>query len=192
MSLSLHEVLKNSYADRKKQQKDLKKYGYDFDSMLSNGNQQVYYNPNDKKLLFSVTGTHNLSDWGTDAYLLAGKLKDTNRYKEADQRLKEAKQKYNVDNATVVGHSLGGTIGGYIASKGDDVYTLDKGATFGQPVKQNENAFRTSGDVVSILDANATHMKTLDNPNISTGILPVDILNAHFKDNIKDANIFLD
>ena len=58
--------------------------GYNLDKSISNHNQQVYYNPNIKSLLFSVAGTHNLSDAGTDLYLGIGKLKDTNRCKEAD------------------------------------------------------------------------------------------------------------
>jgi hypothetical protein len=40
----------------------------------------------------TVAGTHNISDWWTDLYLAAGKLKSTNRYKEADKVLKEAKK----------------------------------------------------------------------------------------------------
>ena len=36
-------------------------------------NQQVYYNPNEKKLLMSVAGTHNLRDVGTDFMLGIGK-----------------------------------------------------------------------------------------------------------------------
>ena len=40
------------------------------------------------------------------------------------------------------GHSLGGTIAGYIGGKGDTVKTLDKGATIGQKVRSNEKAYR--------------------------------------------------
>ena len=101
-NLSLHDVLKNSYAKNKS--KSMK--GYNLDEKLSNHNQQVYYNPTNKKLLYSIAGTHNLSDVGTDFYLGIGKLKNTNRYKEADNTLKQAKQKYGVSSATVTGHSL--------------------------------------------------------------------------------------
>ena len=88
--LTLHTALKNSY----KPQKTLGK-GYILDDELSNDNQQVYVNrKKNNKLLFSVTGTHNLSDIGSDVYLGLGKLKDTNRYKEADSTLEKAKKKY--------------------------------------------------------------------------------------------------
>jgi hypothetical protein len=64
--MDLHKVLKNSYASRKKQKKAFLKDGYRYDKFLSNDNEQVYYNPNNKKLLMSVAGTHNLSNFGTD------------------------------------------------------------------------------------------------------------------------------
>ena len=66
MSLNLHEVLKNSYASRNKQKGAFKNQGYVYDSNLSNDNEQGYYNPSQRKLLFSVTGTHNLREDGTD------------------------------------------------------------------------------------------------------------------------------
>ena len=79
--LTLYDALKSSYGDVQARDK-LKSAGYNYDSMLSNHNQQVWVNPNEKKLLYNVAGTHNLSDWGTDAYLAVGKLKSTNRYRE--------------------------------------------------------------------------------------------------------------
>jgi len=104
--------------------------------MLSNSNQQVYYHPEQKKLLFNVSGTHNLADVGTDIYLGLGKLKDTNRYKQAKNKLEEAKRKYNIDNAVITGHSLGGAISQYIGSKDDKIYTFNKGATLFQPTRK--------------------------------------------------------
>ena len=132
--LSLHEVIKNSYAKNKA--KSMK--GYNLDESLSNHNQQVYYNLNNKKLLYSVAGTHNLADVGTDIYLGAGHLKDTNRYKEAEKTLKQAKQKYGVNKALIAGHSLGGSIAGYVGNPDvDSIMTLDKGATIRQPIRKN-------------------------------------------------------
>jgi hypothetical protein len=191
MSINLREVLKNSYSNKGNQKNALNKYGYNYDESLSNENHQTYYNPKEKKLLYSIAGTHNLSDWATDAYLLAGKLKDTNRYKDADKGLKDAKLKYAGSSNTVVGHSLGGSIAGYVGSKDDNIVTLDKGATFFQPVRKNENAFRSSGDVVSLLNANSTHMTTLKNPNFRTRVLPIDIVKAHDINNIKNDGIMV-
>ena len=189
--MDLHKVLKNSYASRKKPKKAFLKDGYRYDKFLSNDNEQVYYNPNNKKLLMSVAGTHNLKDFGTDIWLAGGLLKNTSRYKEAESTLKRAKQKYDVKNATISGHSLGGAISQYIASKVDQVYTLDKGATIGQKTRSNEKAYRTSGDLISILNANSTRMKTLKNPQIRSGKFLKDAYNAHNVDNIKNENIMI-
>jgi triacylglycerol esterase/lipase EstA (alpha/beta hydrolase family) len=158
---------------------------------LSSGNHQVYYNDKNKKLLFNVAGTHNAADWLTEGYLAAGKLRQTARYKEADKMLKIARDRYKPSNVSVTGHSVGGSIARYISGKNDKVLTLDKGATIGQKVRNNENALRTSGDLVSLLNANSKHMTTLKNPNYSTGIMPIDILNSHSVDNIKNKKIFV-
>lgn len=49
------------------------KYGYQIDKGLSNDNQQVYYNPESKKLLYNVTGSQSLNDWvNVDAKLALG------------------------------------------------------------------------------------------------------------------------
>jgi putative lipase involved disintegration of autophagic bodies len=100
--------------------------------------------------------------------------------------LKIARDRYKPSNVSVTGHSLGGSVAGYISSKNDKVLTLDKGETIGQKVRNNENALRTSGDLVSLLNSNSKNMTTLKNPNYSTGIMPIDILNAHNVDNIKN------
>ena len=195
MSVNLYDSLKSSYGN-KKSQENLKRAGYKYDSMLSNHNQQVWYNPNTKKLLYNVAGTHNLSDVGTDVWLAFGGLKNTNRYKEASKILDEAKRKYGNDiNTTITGHSLGSTIGQYIANKNDNFYGLDGGYTIGQPTRSNngkQHHFRTSGDVVSLLGANAKHMKTLNNYNKAQGFAPLDALKAHDIDSIKNSGIFID
>ena len=184
--LILHDVIKNSYAKNKA--KSMK--GYNLDENLSNHNQQVYYNPNNKKLLYSVAGTHNWDDVGTDIYLGAGHLKDTNRYKEADRTLKQAKQKYGVNKAMIAGHSLGGSIAGYVGNPDvDSIYTLDKGATVGQAVRRGEKAYRTSGDAISFINANDSNMKTLINPTQQTGHFIKDALKAHNVGNVKYSNI---
>jgi hypothetical protein len=190
-ALSLHDALKSSYGDNKSRKK-LASAGYKYDSKLSNRNQQVWFNSNDKKLLVNVAGTHNLKDWGTDAWLAAGHLKDTNRYKEAKKTIDNAKKTYSVHgkiDTTITGHSLGGSIAGYIGNKDDKVYTLDKGATIGQKMRKNEMAFRTSGDIVSAMNANSKRMTTLNNPNLKTGISPIDAYTAHNVNNIKNSNI---
>ena len=63
-ALSLYDSLRIGYlSGNKKKGDEISKYGYQIDKGLSNDNQQVYYNPESKKLLYNVTGSHNLTDW---------------------------------------------------------------------------------------------------------------------------------
>ena len=185
--LNLYTVLKNSYKDSNQAQKSMRKSGYYLDKKLSNHNEQVYYKPDERKLLVSVAGTHNLSDWGTDLALATGNLKNTNRYKEADNILQAAKLKYKPTNTTVTGHSLGGTIASYIASKagGDKAITLDAGYTIGEKTRGNTDAYRNKGDVVSLLGAYTKNMKTLQSQPTQNP------LRAHNVDNIKNEKIYV-
>jgi hypothetical protein len=185
-SPSLYSVLKAGY---KNDDIDaLKDFGYDLDKSLSNGNEQVYYNKNNNKMIYNVVGTHNFNDVGTDIYLAMGKLKDTSRYKQADDVLKQARIKYKPDNTTLTGHSLGGSIVQYLGKKGDNVLSLDGGFTIGQ--KSRGNNYRTSGDLVSLLGSNGKHMTTLENKNLISGGL-LGTYYAHNVDNIKNSGIFV-
>jgi hypothetical protein len=204
MGVSLYDVLKTGYNSnvlfgydkiKQKQKKDLLKQGYEMDDTLSSRHQQVYYDKINHKMLFNVNGTnpYDPRDLITDVYLGLGKIKNTSRYKEAETVLNEARQKYNPTNSTLVGHSLGGSIASYLGSKGrnDKVITLDKGATIGQKTRSLEQAVRTSGDAVSLLNSNSTHMTTLLNPSRKTGNFLVDTLAAHDVSNVKNEKIFI-
>jgi hypothetical protein len=182
--ISLYHALKSSYATEKKQKKAFTKHGYNYDDKLSNHNQQVYHNKNTNDLIVNVTGTHNLKDWGTDAYLALGKLKDTNRYKEADRVFKEAKNKYNPNNTKVFGNSLGGSIAGYIAGANDKVYTHNKGATIGQKIRPNETHFRTNNDLISLLNSRSDRTVNLKNDNFIK-----DPYNAHLVSSLRNKKI---
>ena len=184
--LNFHDVLKNSYLSKDKQKDAFKNNGYEYDSELSNDNQQVYYNGNKKKLLYSIAGTHNLSDVGTDAYMAFGNLKGTNRYIEAESNLKKAKDKYKPNETSIAGHSIGGNIGQYIAGKDDKVFSYDKASTIGTPTRDNETSYRTSGDLVSVLSSQNKNTTTFSNPNYFS-----NFWNAHDVDNIKNKNIIV-
>jgi predicted alpha/beta-fold hydrolase len=113
-----------------------------------------------------------------------GKLKDTNRYKEANNIFKQAKQKYQPTSTKAFGNSLGGTIAGYNAGRNDKVYTHNKGATIGQKMRSNETHYRTKGDLVSVFNAFSTRTKNLSNPNILK-----DPYNAHLVNTLKTKKI---
>ena len=177
--MDLHDVLKNGYSKHEKGNIN----GYELDKELSNGNQQVYFNKEKNKLHYKVNGTRNLGDWITDAIALTGNLKNTSRYKQADITLKKAKDKYKINNASISAHSLGGAITSLISKKDDKVYTLDKYG-LGNKIKSNEQAFRTSGDIVSILNSNSKNMKTINNGGLN-------FIANHNVDKIKNKKIFI-
>jgi len=194
--VNLHSVLKAGYGDKKKQEAFAMEHGYIRDPM-SNDNQQIYFHQPSKSLLVNVTGTHNIKDVGTDVALVAGKLQDTKRFKEAKQAIASAKQKYGVENATLTGHSLGGGIlqqgaGG----KNDKVIALDSAMTIGQKVNPKQTIYRSSGDIVSIAGAGNKNVKTIQGKQKLGGGLGItgkirNTLEAHKIDNIKDKNIFI-
>jgi hypothetical protein len=72
--LTLYDSLRVGYLPNKNQQgQEMDRFGYKIDKGLSNENQQVYYNPESKKLLYNVTGSQSLSDWiNADAKLALG------------------------------------------------------------------------------------------------------------------------
>jgi hypothetical protein len=159
--LNLFNALEASYKSVPDAKKVLAKYDYYVNEELSTPDIKVAWNPVTKKLIILGAGSHKKSDIITDVYLAAGKLKNTTRYKEAEAVLKKAKEAYRVDNATIVGHSLFGTIASYIGSKKDKVITYNKGATIGQGSRSNETAYRSKGDLVSVLASGNKNMKTL-------------------------------
>lgn len=188
--VNLHSVLKAGYGDKKKQEAFAMEHGYIRDP-ASNDNQQIYFHPPSKSLLVNVTGTHNIKDIGTDAMLIAGKLQDTKRFKEAKQSIASAKQKYGVDNATLTAHSLGGGILQQGAGdKNDKVIVLDSAMTIGQRVNPKHNIYRSSGDIVSIAGAGSKNVKTIKGKQKLGGGIR-NALEAHKIDNIKDKNIFI-
>ena len=191
MSVALYTPIKLGELPKQQQINEMKKYGYYRDGALSNDNEQVYWNPTKKKLLYNVRGTHNWNDVGTDFYLAVGKLKETNRYKEADTTLAKAKTKYGVKKAMITSHSLGGGIANGIGKANDKVFTLDAGYTLGQKARSNVKNIRTQGDWVSTFSPSA-NTTTLKNPNWKTGNTVLDGLNAHAIDNIKAAPIYVD
>ena len=167
----------------------MNKYGYKIDNDLSNDNQQVYFNPDKKKLLVNVTGTHKVQDYITDARLALGGIKNTERYKQAENTLQKAKDKYKENKVVITGHSLGATIGNYIKKPDDELFALNAGVTIGQKSRSRDGTahnYRIEGDVVSGLGANQKHMTTLPSPYKTYNPFKV-----HSTDAIKNEMIFI-
>ena len=181
-----YDAMKNSYASQSDQAIFGASQGYIYDDALSNSNQQVYYNPDSGKMLYSVTGTRQVSDIGVDFQLMRGKLKDTKRYKEAEDTFNLAKQKYQPKETVAYGTSLGGAISSNLDA--DRIVTLNKANAIGAKTGKREVAIRTQGDVVSIFGANAKHMNTISGGNLYD---PMTWLNSHGSHNLKGKDLFI-
>jgi hypothetical protein len=193
---SIYEPIKNGYNfGSRKFNKNIN--GYQLDEKLSNKNHQVYFNKDKNDLLFNVNGTRpEILDWKNNISLglgsigkyipFVGGMKESDRYKDSHKALREAKQKYNKNNATLTGHSKGAYIISNIGSRDDKIIGLDKGTTLFQKSRPNEIDFRSKGDVVSILGANAKHTINLENKNKHTPSVLLNAYNAHNVDNIKN------
>jgi putative lipase involved disintegration of autophagic bodies len=117
--MDLYTILKNTYDKPSNQKTALDKFGYAYQSTLSTRNYQTYFNNKSKTMLFTVKGTDvkSLSDIRTDVSLALGRLKNTKRYKDAKNGLEKARETLKPSHTIVAGHSLGGAISSYIASK---------------------------------------------------------------------------
>jgi hypothetical protein len=82
--------------DADMQQLVFQPFGYERDTELSNDNVAAHYNPTTKNLIYVVAGTSDFLDWTTNFVMFFGFLKYTERYKEADTGLKNAKIKYGL------------------------------------------------------------------------------------------------
>jgi hypothetical protein len=187
----LYDVIQSGYKNADEQRNNLISTGYKRDDQLSNHNNQVYYNEAKHDLIYNTTGTHNKKDLLYNNLALAtGQIKRTQRYMDAHQGLRQAKDKYKINKATVTGDSLGGSIASLIHSKNSDKsITFNKGSTIGQQVRPSENSFRVSGDVISSLNSHNKNVKTLKNNNIKTPFKLLNMYNAHMPSNLKKYNI---
>lgn len=174
LGLNLQNVIKGSY----KPTNNLN--GFVKDEELSGKRNQVYVNPENNKLLMTVAGTRSAYDVLNDLRLATGGIKNTKRYKSADETLKNAKQKYNT-NATVIGHSLGGAIASRIGGSDDNIITYNAGEVGGKN-RPNVSAIRHSGDLISVFGAGKS--QSFGNP------LSTNLLNNHKSDKLGD-NYFI-
>ena len=191
--MQLYDLLKQSYEPLNNS--SLKKFedlGYQLDTSLSNKNNKVFYNQAQKKIIFIVKGTNPTSaqDVYTDVALSFGRLKNTDRYKDSDKRLKQAKQKYGVSSALVVGHSLGAIISKYIAGSSDKVVQYNSASVIGEKPRDNVTSYRTSGDLVSLLNKNTSITLDKEKTNISDAFGSVGrALSSHDLNQIKNVDI---
>jgi hypothetical protein len=155
--INFYDPLKASYESHDEAENRMKKYGYNYDRDLSNDETKVFYNPDqsdNKKLLVTFRGSKVSDDWiNTNPSILFGGFTNTRRYKDSENTLNQAKQKYNSNGALLVGHSMGGSLSSSLGKENDTIYTFNKGAgslfNHNTHNKLNENAYRWNNDIVS-------------------------------------------
>jgi hypothetical protein len=183
--LRLYNALKIGYfRNEAKQRKRLKRFGYRLDPDLTTREHMVAFNPFSNKLLFVSNGTdpRNTTDLAED--LLIG-LGSSPMYRKriTDQKnaLLKAKEKYKVDSATIVGHSLGSNTAHYIGQEKDKIIGYNP-ALINQKVRKNETLLKTKYDPVSALANNAKVIDGSENKSILT---------AHNLEGLREEPIFI-
>lgn len=193
--LNLYDVLKQSY-NHDNDPNSFSENGFNYDPDISDHNNQIYYNKDKNKLLHTISGTKSLKDIGTDLYLGLGLLKSTDRYKQSDDILKKAREKYKPDKVSVVGSSLGGAIASKIGKRNDNIITYNKPSLFNEKIIKNERSYRKSGDLISIFN-NKLNTKTIPNNTYTLPYLPTlrgvtkEAYENHKLKHLKNQNIYV-
>jgi hypothetical protein len=193
MSVSLYDLLNQSYIEKDGRSKHIGDYIYD--NELSNDESMVYHNPNENKLLIGFRGTNNLDDLQTDALLAVGQLRSTDRYKRSNNTYREAKNKYKGSKTTLIGHSMGSSLSSAIGDDDDLIISLNKGTTiFGNSTKtkKNEKSYKVDNDLVNNFDNNAIKIKPKKSL-LYKFLVPkyIQRYNDHSVENIKNKNIYI-
>lgn len=132
-----------------------------YDEQQSNNHTAVYHNPYTNQTEIAFRGTVDRSDLCTDAAIVVGAERLTQRYQESEQITKAAREKYSNSETVVTGHSLGGGIADHVGRQlGLPSKQFNPGKT--GAMKDNKilekkavdsNTWRTFADPVSSLHA---------------------------------------
>jgi hypothetical protein len=118
----------------------------------------VYKDDDAKKINIGFRGTQDMSDIATDLSAVILGQKDSNPYYQKAEftveKLKELHPDYSIN---VAGHSLGGNVAKYVASKNPDVkaFGYNTGSSIQDAFTQNPDnfySFRNKTDIISLLD----------------------------------------
>jgi hypothetical protein len=147
----IQSFIQNGYHDR-----ELDRVGdFELDKDLSTKKAQVYHNPTTGEVVVNNRGTKktSLADWSNNLQYIMGGYEDTERMKQAERVQKQAIKKYGKVDINV-GHSQGGIITRNLNKQGltKEVINVNP-ATIFEKQKKNETVIRSSGDVVSALQA---------------------------------------
>jgi len=156
----LVDLLAASYDNSAEARKIGEKYGYTLDTDLSSPEQKVFVNKKGKPLI-SFRGSTSSSipsftrDWlQSDLAILTGREKSDPRFQRSQKLVLEVDKKYGKP-ATLIGHSLGGSLARASASKDNNkVIAYNPGVGIGgigKKIRSNETVIRAPLDVISAL-----------------------------------------
>jgi hypothetical protein len=168
-----------SYKDNKTAGSMLSKQGFSLDDQLSGQRAKVFVDGEGKPVV-SFRGTSNKKDMVTDALIMAGLGKYTNRVKHSKKVIKEVEAKYKQPSAAI-GHSLGGYLAENSGAKGK-IVTYNKGATGQNKYNKNQIDIRTNKDLASILTKKNRNNVTLNSKSNNPFV-------AHSTKSLKDKNV---
>jgi|688.fasta_scaffold12347_13 hypothetical protein len=148
----IKELIQASYSRNTPAREIGNKYGLRLDDSLSNAEHKVWIDRKNRPTV-AFTGTRKIGDWGTDLLLGLGLEKYSTRFRDSKKLMEDVRKKYSAP-ATIVSHSLGGSLSEYAGGKRDKIITVDKGvglAGVGKTIGKNQIDIRTSNDPVSLL-----------------------------------------
>jgi predicted alpha/beta superfamily hydrolase len=127
------------------------------------------------------TQPNNADDLAADLVIgLGSSPKYNKRIDEQKDALLKAKERYNVNRAVIVGHSLGGNTGHFIGSSDDKIISYNP-ALYNQKPRANETILKTKYDPISAFANNAKILPSS----------PDTVVGSHSLDNIRNAPIFI-
>lgn len=106
-NITLQSMISNGYKKNPKSNKDID--GYVQDKELSGTRAQVYYHPEKDHLVVNHRGTKGMQDVMTDIGLMFNN-KSGKRFQHGKKITDAALKKYDTDNVTISGHSLGSQV----------------------------------------------------------------------------------
>ena len=149
---TLHSLISNGYSKKPKTVSNID--GYEMDKSLSGTRAQVYHNPTTNHLVVNHRGTKGIHDVVTDIRLMFGD-KSNKRFQHGKKITDEALKKYDTDNVTICGHSLGSQIASEANKKHNKETIVVNPAMIPSEItkkqKDNETVIRSKLDPISYL-----------------------------------------
>jgi hypothetical protein len=158
-SNSLHDLIKASYKRNNTAEDIAMKHGYRLDHELSNSENKVFVNPDNQSSTVVYAGSRKAGDFLiTDPAITLGLGKYTKRYKDSQNIIHRAKEKYG-NEINTVGQSLGGWLSENVKGV-KHKYTVNKLAgigDIGKTISKNQTDIVVENDIPSLLSKTQKH-----------------------------------